>query len=252
MLVRRLLAISATMKGSSPVFIVGEARSGTSILYRTLQRHSSFRPLRTNLVETEIFSHLRRTFLFGTTYPESLIRFMLDDEVVYRDFLGSIRVIRVVNALAVGLNLMFRDRSDVVWYANLNHLLLRSYFFHAARARGCRRLVEKTPTNTIHLHRLWRTFPRAQFLYVYRHPVDVFSSYRRRAADDPAAGWAARLTPEDFCKAYRSLDRAGDQLDARPREPADDQIRRLHTPAGQRIPTDLRVPERTVRAAGVD
>lgn len=204
MLVRRLLAISATMKGSSPVFIVGEARSGTSILYRTLQRHSSFRPLRTNLVETEIFSHLRRTFLFGTTYPESLIRFMLDDEVVYRDFLGSIRVIRVVNALAVGLNLMFRDRSDVVWYANLNHLLLRSYFFHAARARGCRRLVEKTPTNTIHLHRLWRTFPRAQFLYVYRHPVDVFSSYRRRAADDPAAGWAARLTPEDFCKAYRA------------------------------------------------
>jgi hypothetical protein len=87
MLVRRLLAISATMKGSSPVFIVGEARSGTSILYRTLQRHSSFRPLRTNLVETEIFSHLRRTFLFGTTYPESLIRFMLDDEAVYRDFL---------------------------------------------------------------------------------------------------------------------------------------------------------------------
>jgi hypothetical protein len=191
--VRRLLAISTTMKDSNPVFIVGEARSGTSILYRTLQKHSSFRPLRTNLVETEIFSHLRRTFLFGTIYPESLIR-----------FLGSIRVIRLVNALAVGLNLMFRDRSDVVWYANLNHLLLRSYFFHAARARGCRRLVEKTPTNTTHLHRLWRTFPHAQFLYVYRHPVDVFSSYRRRATDDPAAGWAARLTPEDFCKAYRA------------------------------------------------
>jgi hypothetical protein len=202
--VRRLLAISTTMKDSNPVFIVGEARSGTSILYRTLQKHSSFRPLRTNLVETEIFSHLRRTFLFGTIYPESLIRFMLDDEIVYRDFLGSIRVIRLVNALAVGLNLMFRDRSDVVWYANLNHLLLRSYFFHAARARGCRRLVEKTPTNTTHLHRLWRTFPHAQFLYVYRHPVDVFSSYRRRATDDPAAGWAARLTPEDFCKAYRA------------------------------------------------
>jgi hypothetical protein len=127
---------------------------------------------------------------------------MLDDEEAYREFLGSIRVIRLISALAVGPNLVFRDRSDLIWYANLNHLLLRSYFFHAARARGCRRLVEKTPTNAPNIPRLWRTFPRAQFLYMYRHPVDVFSSYRRRAKDDPAADWAERLTPKDFCQMY--------------------------------------------------
>jgi ribosomal protein L34E len=202
--VRRLLTISAEMKTSRPVFIVGEARSGTSILYRTLQKHSSFRPLRTNLVETEIFSHLRRTFMFSTNYPRSLIRFMLDDEVAYREFLRSIRVIRLLSALAIGLNLVVRDRSDLVWYANLNHLLLRSYFFHAARARGCRRLVEKTPTNSPNIHRLWRSFPRAQFLYMYRHPVDVFSSYRRRAKDDPAADWAEQISADDFCETYRA------------------------------------------------
>jgi hypothetical protein len=202
--VNELLTISAEMKTSRPVFIVGEARSGTSILYRTMQKHSSFRPLETNLVETEIFSHLRRTFMFSPTYPQSLVRFMLNDEATYQRFLRSIRVARLVSALAVGVNLLVRDRSDLVWFANLNHLVLRSYFFHAARARGCRRLVEKTPTNTSNIGRLARTFPRAQFLYVYRHPVDVFSSYRRRGKDDPAAARAAALTPQDFCIAYEA------------------------------------------------
>ena len=201
---RGLLAISTEMKASRPVFIVGEARSGTSILYRTLQKHSSFRPRETNLVETEIFSLLRRTFMFGPRYPESLIWFMLDDRASYADFLRSIRFIRLVNLIAIAPNAVFRDRSDLLWYANLNHLLLRSYFFHAARARGCKRLVEKTPTNTANIHRLWRTFPNARFLYIHRHPIDVFSSYRRRAKDDPAAAWAASITPAEFCEAYSS------------------------------------------------
>jgi hypothetical protein len=202
--VRHLLKISAEMKASRPVFIVGEARSGTSILYRTLQKHPSFRPLEPDLTETEIFSHLRRTFMFSTSYPKSLSKFMLNDAERYEQFLRSIRLIRVVSALCIGPNLMFRDRSDLVWYGNLNHLLIRSYFFHALRARGCRRLIEKTPTNTANLSRLDRTFPRARFLYVYRHPVDVFSSYRRRADDDPQAAWAARLTPDAFCASYRA------------------------------------------------
>lgn len=199
-----LVKTSAEMRAARPVFIVGHPRSGTSILYRTLQKHSSFRPLEPNLVETEIFSHLRRTFMFGASYPPSLIRFMLDDQAIYRQFLRSIRAIRIVSALLVGPNMVFRDRYDWLWYANLNHLLLRSYFFHATRARGCRRLVEKTPTNTPNMARLWATFPRAQFLYVYRHPIDVFTSFRRRAKADLAALWAARITPTGFCADYES------------------------------------------------
>jgi hypothetical protein len=189
------------MKRSSPVFIVGEARSGTSILYRTLQKHSSFRPSEVNLAETNIFVHLRRTFMFDQTYPETLRQFMLGDRRAYQDFLRSIGVLRVVSALWVGPNYLLRDRAAWLWYANLNHLLLRSYFFHAAAARGCRRLVEKTPTNTPNLAKLTRTFPRARLLYVHRHPVDVLGSYRRRAKADPDATWA-NLTPDDFCRTW--------------------------------------------------
>ena len=205
---RELLRISAEMKRSRPVFIVGEARSGTSILYRTLQKHSSFRPLRPNLVETEIFAQLRRTFLFRSGYPPTLVRFMLEDEAEYARFLSTIRVPRVVSALLSPVNFAVRDRSRLLWSANLSALVVRAYFFHASRARGCRRLVEKTPTNTPNLDRIEASFPRARLLYVHRHPVDVFASYRRRASADPNAGWAV-LSVDAFCVDWmRSTTRA--------------------------------------------
>jgi hypothetical protein len=201
-----LLEISRQMQQSRPVFIIGEARSGTSILYRTLQKHSAFRPKDTNLVETEIFSHLRRTFMFSQTYPKPLKRFMLDNKRSYDRFLRSIRLVRPVSALLAPINFVVRDKVNWLWYANLNHFVLRSYFFYAAEARVCQRLVEKTPTNTRNMDKLSRTFPNAQLLYIHRHPVDVFSSYRRRAEVDTGAAWA-KLTPQEFCDLYEQSTR---------------------------------------------
>ena len=201
------------MQAASPVFIIGEARSGSSLLYRTLQKHPSFRPKVQNLVETQAFAHLRRTFLFSLEYPDTFRRFMLDDPCAYAAFLRSIRPARVASALAAPVNYVVRDPAMWWWLATLNHLVLRSYFFFAWQARGCARLVEKTPTNVVHLPKLARAFPAGRFLYIHRHPVDVFSSYRRRAAVDPGAGWAD-LTLERFCSVYRhrtslALDWAG-------------------------------------------
>lgn len=198
-----LLAASHVMRTASPVFIVGEARSGTSMLYRTLQKHPSFQPVTQNLVETEVFSHLRRTFMFGPAYPDSLVRFMLGEAETYAAFLRAIRPLRIVSAVLAPVNYVLRDRFRWLWYVNLHHLVLRAYFFHAWRARGCRRLVEKTPTNIRHLPALAHAFPRARFLYIHRHPVDVFTSYRRRAAVDPNAGWAD-LDLDEFCRVYEA------------------------------------------------
>lgn len=196
-----LLGASRALRAASPVFIVGEARSGTSMLYRTLQKHPSFRPSTPSLVETEVFAHLWRTFMFGPDYPDPLVRFMLGDERAYGAFLRDIRPLRVLSAVLAPVNYLLRDRASWLWYVNGHHLVLRAYFFHAWRARGCLRLVEKTPTNTRHLGALARTFPHARFLYIHRHPVDVFTSFRRRAAVDPDAGWAD-LDLEAFCRLY--------------------------------------------------
>jgi Sulfotransferase family len=144
--------------------------------------------------------------MFSQTYPKPLKRFMLDDDRLYGRFLLSIRSVRPVSALLAGMNFVVRDRANWLWYANLNHLVLRSYFFHAAEARGCRRVVEKTPTNTRNIDKLSRTFPGAQLLYVHRHPIDVFSSYRRRAEVDTSAAWAELTLPE-FCDMYEQSTR---------------------------------------------
>lgn len=198
---RELIRISRAMKRQSPVFIVGEARSGTSILYRTLQKHTSFAPRRTDLTETEMFALLHRVFMFREQYPEQLIRFMLQDRGQWIRFVSSIRLCRIANALLLPANLLARKPPWWLWYANLHHMTLRSFYFHAREARGCRRLVEKTPTNTPHLHYLKRAFPHSRFLYVHRHPVDVFASYRRRARDDPGARWAD-IGVDGFCTRY--------------------------------------------------
>lgn len=199
---RRLLGISREMRAARPVFIVGEARSGTSILYRTLMKHPSFRSHHANLVETDILAHRRRVFMFGRSYPVSLRRYMLENERAYRSFLETIRVVRIVSALALPINFVFRRPAMWLFYVNLNHLMLRAYFFYARRARGCQRLVEKTPTNTPHVAALSKTFPNGRLLYIHRHPVDVFSSYRRRGQADPHAEWARALTPDRFCRNY--------------------------------------------------
>lgn len=178
------------MNDAGPVFIVGEARSGTSILYRTLQKHSTFAPKKQSLVETEVFAHLPRAFLFNRSYPEAWIRFFLEDRQEWDLFLRSIRLPRVATAALAPVNYLRRDRWRWLFYAGMGPAVLRSFVVHATRARGCLRLVEKTPTNVQHIEELTATFPTGRLLYIHRHPVDVFSSYRRRSAVDPAGGWA--------------------------------------------------------------
>jgi Sulfotransferase family len=47
-----LLEISRAAKRSSPVFIIGEARSGSSMLYRILLQHPTFAPRAETLQES--------------------------------------------------------------------------------------------------------------------------------------------------------------------------------------------------------
>ncbi len=200
---RSLRRISATMRRSAPVFIVGEARSGTSILYRTLQKHPSFECRVPSLVETELFAHLPRAFQFSASYPRPWIRFLLDDARIWREFRVSVRLPRLASALLAPVSYLLGKRRWALWRLSLGHLLLRSFAWHAIRARGCRRLVEKTPTHTRYLRQLTTAFPHCRLLYVHRHPVDVYSSYRRRTRVDPNAGWAD-LSIEEFARHWEA------------------------------------------------
>jgi hypothetical protein len=198
----RLSEISENMKKESPVFIIGAARSGTSILYRTLQKHSSFKPKEINLVESQIFSFSNRSYLLRNSDFSNPIRYMLNDQQQYEKFLNTIAKIRIMHRL-----LYFPKSARLVaampfwWRINLNHIVLRSYFYYANKARGSKRILEKTPKNLEHAHKLLLSFPKCKMIYIYRHPIDVYSSYAKRAKIEDGKGWL-KLSPQDFSKMY--------------------------------------------------
>lgn len=189
--------ISRRMRRSFPVFIVGEARSGSTILFRTLLNHPAFKPRVENLQETSFIIQAAAAANFTATEPRNMRRFMLEDEKEWAAFLSSIRPLRG------WLRLASLTGKRGAWWLGPSVWVARSYAFHAKRARRVGRLVEKTPNHIYHLDRILRCFPNARLIYIHRHPVDVYSSLVRRGTVDPKADWA-RVTVEEFCGRYRS------------------------------------------------
>lgn len=194
----QLSSISRQMRAAEPVFIVGEARSGSTLLLHTLLKHPRFAPREENLQESSFIVHAPATACLFEDPPRSLRRFLLEDEDVWGDFVASIRPLRPWLRAAELAGRTIEQR----WRLGPAVLVARSYAYHAWRARGCDRLLEKTPDHVLHIERIRTAFPRARLLYVHRHPVDVFTSYVRRGQVDPKADWA-RIGPDDFCTRHR-------------------------------------------------
>jgi Sulfotransferase family len=199
-----LRASSERMAHASPVFIVGHTRSGTSLLYRTLQSHTAFRPTSMDLHETQIFHRLPTASAWGIRPPRQLLAFMLKNREHYEAFLQETRWLRMGTVATAAAAVPLRgDLPLPVWRAHGLHLIVRSYLAHAWSARGCERLVEKSPRNVPHVPKLLAVSPRARMVFLCRHPVDVYSSYLKRARNDPAASWA-NISQGKFVRRYRS------------------------------------------------
>lgn len=181
------------------MFIVGEARSGSTLLYRCLQKHPVFRARTENLAESKLMRSLGDLRAFGPGEPSSAYRFMGRNDDVYSEFLSTIAPLRKVARLGAGVRR--RLGSDEVhprsWFAIGHQLIVRSYFHHARTALGSARLIEKSAGNVSHIDELLRCYPRARLLYIYRHPIDVYTSYLRLARlSDPRFEWARRSVPK--------------------------------------------------------
>lgn len=198
--IRALQKHARRARRTSPVFIVGEPRSGTSIVYRSLLLHPRFATHRLDLTE----SFAPQALLAGPELDEidagRLEAFLFSDRESFTTFADAIA------SLAGWRRFAFRwvpprRRTAAFHRIALNTLALRAYIDIAAQVRGCRRLVEKTPSSLIHVDGLLTAFPRAKILVVLRHPIDAFASYRRRSETDPDARWT-HITMDDFCRRY--------------------------------------------------
>lgn len=205
------------MNSESPVFIVGAARSGTSILYRILQKHSSFRlpeydsPSGASLVESHIF---QKPYNLAN---KTLISYLLEDEDIYRQFVGATQGIRQYQSLIftkiISGKLYRKQRlsflRSVFWKLSLSNVLVAYFFYYAKQARKCQRILEKTPLSIFHLPEIKSTFPKAKLLFIYRHPIDVFGSYKKRLKKSLELNvkksellWL-EISPEKFCSLYQ-------------------------------------------------
>jgi len=209
-----LFDISNLMKDESPVFIVGAARSGTSLLYGILLRHSSFK-CQQKSNQSIPRSHESHVFDYPKVAYSSkfALNYILQDKKLHSQFLESIKLIRdYQNFLGNFLYISCLKKNifrKTAYKINLSHLVLRTYFYYAKQSRQVARILEKTPSHIFRLPEMKVTFPKAKYLFIYRHPVEVFSSYKRRFKMSQeeefksAGGKWLEVSIEKFCKNYR-------------------------------------------------
>lgn len=185
-------AVSLGAKELDPVFVVGVPRSGTTALRATLDHHPRFRARAGRSVETRVLVEPHLLLDPKTPETERFRTFLLDDAAA----------IEKVSRLA-------RDARDARDAGGDDDDLVRIFFAVAREARGVARLLEKTPRHLDHLDAIERIFPRAQVLACVRHPVDVYSSYRKKKLLKQRQGtlgerhrWLDK-SPKGFAKKYR-------------------------------------------------
>lgn len=187
-----------------PVFIVGTPRSGTTLLYRTLLKHPSFMAKNLCLEETNIFINPDISVV-SHQKPDLLFNYMLEDEDVYREYLKSIKLESIWQQIVIKSGLIkFFSEKPASWDFLMNPRIVRKYFYHAKQARGCRRIIEKTPRHLHRYNRIFKSFPNSKILITTRHPVDVYSSYKKRMQRDPDSKWLDYTLPE-FVNRYRDM-----------------------------------------------
>jgi hypothetical protein len=197
--IAELVSLERAGKRLRPVFIVGEARSGTSLLFRLLQQQPAFGPTPPQLSET---AFMRRLLSPGDLDDQScwkLRTYLLDDAGAWERFKRVAAPLLVIRraALAAAPRVYAHPLGSRVLGARS---LARIYLAIASEARGVNRLVEKTPSAAEYTGQLLDWFPGAVVLYIHRHPVDVLSSYWRRAAVDKPE-WTG-LSLERFSRRY--------------------------------------------------
>lgn len=162
---------------SSPIFIGGLYRSGTSLLRAMLGRHSSIAGgLETFWFNLDFAGSVKpgeETRNWDGTRNEPL----KDHIIRLADFFEMEKaVVDQIAARSSGPE-DFIDR----------------FMARYASSAGKKRWVEKTPANVLHVERIFSFWPTGLFIYILRDPRDVYSSVRRTGK------WAE---PETFAKLW--------------------------------------------------
>ncbi len=145
----------------SPVFIVGCARSGTTLLYHMLQSSGPF--VRYSW-ETHLFNRIAPRFgsLAKRKNRERLLASWMESKFFGRSGVDTAEVRRRVLAECANVGDFLRIIMETL-----------------ARTQGVERWAEKTPDHVLHMHEIKRTLPNAIFIHIIRDGRDVALSMER-------------------------------------------------------------------------
>lgn len=186
--------ISATKITNAPIFIIGHYRSGTTYMHTLLSKderlaylsnYDMICPCSSLLLSTGLKRFLQmiidifqiRTSMFNNKIPDldepaEEDRFLINKASACTDYWGFLfpKNKDGLRQCSLGLD----DESNYrAWKKEYLELLqLITYKHHG------KRLVLKSPANTMRIKYLLRLFPAAKFIYLYRNPCDVFYSMR--------------------------------------------------------------------------
>lgn len=149
------------MSNNNPVFVVGCARSGTTLLYHVLVSSGAFVNYR---AETHFYDMMLPRYGSLASRAE---RKRLADEWTASEAFGKFGV----DAEEV--------RSRIVEDCRTGGDVLRAAFEAAARRQGRPRWAECTPLHLLHMERIKREIPDAVFLHIIRDGRDVALSLRK-------------------------------------------------------------------------
>jgi len=190
--------IQAWARDHPAVFIGGHNRSGTTRLYAVFQCSPQFVRSDGRVCESAFFRNL-----------DEIDNWRSNEEL--QDFL-NVPVIKACHFdTALSLTRDWTEESRIPFLA-------RAYYYSAVEHLRIGRLAEKTPGHELHASLLKQCFPRARFVYLVRHPVDVFASIRgvlkrqtERGVDPDQLGWW-QMPIIDFTRRWRRSVAAGHMM----------------------------------------
>ena len=138
--------LSAPPASTSPVFVMGFPRSGTTLLEQMLDAHPDFRSMDERGFVYQLIERMEHA---GQRYPADL----------------------------AGLTQLEAEQLRAVYWKLVGHTL---------PDRGQRRLIDKNPLNMLCLPMILRLFPDARIILCIRHPCDVLLSCSMQAFRSPA------------------------------------------------------------------
>lgn len=147
------------IKNSAPIFIIGSQRSGTSFLYRLVQRHLRIGFGRDN---GHFIRLIKLLPFYGDLNDLENLRRLVKDIIEIPDFAKRFK------GLHIDVD-EFIENMEERTYAEI----VRRFYAEWAYLKGADRWGGKTPDYAIHARELFQLFPDAKFVHLIRDGRDV-------------------------------------------------------------------------------